>query len=162
MRLRRPNSAHLSALRGLRAPSMWLFRCPAGPPEASRAGTITGSDSHPCEGAAEPWPSGCPRSCAVRAGLGARKARGRQVAPPGPRSGPRRGRRVCESLANRGLRSAAWARGAGRRGAVAGGRALPFPLRARALPRASLREAARGAGAEVPSRGIRARGGAGP
>lgn len=154
MRLRRPDSAHLSALRGLRAPSMWLFRCPAGPPEASRAGTITGSDSHPCEGAAEPWPAGRPRSCAVRAGLGAGKARGRQVAPPGPRSGPPGLGAVaaCASrLQNGGLRSAAWVRGAGRGGAVTGGRALPFPLRARALPRASLREAARGAGAEVPS-----------
>lgn len=116
MRLRRPDSAHLGALRGLRAPSMWLFRCPAGPPEASRAGTITGSDSHPCEGAAEPWPAGRPRSCAVRAGLGAGKARGRQVAPPGPRSGPPGLGAVaaCASrLQNGGLRSAAWARGAG-------------------------------------------------
>lgn len=115
-----------------------------------------GSDSHPCEGAAEPWPAGRPRSCAVRAGLGAGKARGRQVAPPGPRSGPPGLGAVaaCASrLQNGGLRSAAWVRGAGRGGAVAGGRALP---------RASLREAARGAGAEVPSRGIRARGGAGP
>lgn len=42
-----------------------------------------------------PWPPGGAAGSALRA------------------SGPRRGRRVCESLANAGLRSAAWVRGAG-------------------------------------------------
>lgn len=45
----------------------------------------------------------------------------RRVRAPGLRaSGPRRGRRVCESLANAGLRSAAWVRGAGAQSRGAG------------------------------------------